>query len=255
MGRIIGIISGKGGVGKTTIALNLGASLSHHFRKNVTVVDCNLTASHLAMHLGMYHCPSTINNVLRDLSDMSKSIYPHISGMSIVPASIQMEDLVGVDISRLGDILKGLKEKNDIVILDASPGFGREAMGAIKASDELLFVTTPHLPSVMDVVRFHQIKDQVDAKPIGIVSNMVGLDKYEISKDEIEYFAEMPVISYVRYDKNVRKSLSNKVPFSVEYPKSNASREVIRLASHIAGTPLAQKKSSSDAIRSVFRRF
>ena len=50
MGRKIGVFSGKGGVGKTTLALNLGTVLSNNFRRDTTIVDCNLTASHLGLH-------------------------------------------------------------------------------------------------------------------------------------------------------------------------------------------------------------
>ena len=51
MARIIGIVSGKGGVGKTTLGINLGAALAHHLKKNVTIVDCNVTTSHLGLYL------------------------------------------------------------------------------------------------------------------------------------------------------------------------------------------------------------
>ena len=65
MVRIINICSGKGGVGKTVVTLNLGVSLQK-FGKKVAVIDCNLTTAHLGLSLGIYSFPTTFNNFLRN---------------------------------------------------------------------------------------------------------------------------------------------------------------------------------------------
>ncbi|MEM7819636.1 MAG: cell division ATPase MinD [Candidatus Aenigmatarchaeota archaeon] len=253
MSRIISVISGKGGVGKTTFALNLGAALSQHFKKSVTVVDCNLTASHLGLHLGMYYCPTTINKVLRKEISVVDSIHPHFSGLKVIPASISVHELKGVDISKLKDVVRDISEKNDLVILDASPGLGREAMSAIKASDELIYITTPHIPSIMDIIRCHEIAEEVNAKPLGVVVNMVGKDKYEMRKHEIEYFTGLPVISVIPYDKNVSKSLHNKVPITISHPKSPASKEIIKFASNLIGIEYKHERNIIEFIKSIFK--
>ena len=64
MTRIIGVVSGKGGVGKTTLVANLGAALASLYKKDVIVVDCNVTTSHLGLYLGMYYYPISLNKVL-----------------------------------------------------------------------------------------------------------------------------------------------------------------------------------------------
>lgn len=62
--RVIGIVSGKGGVGKTTLVANLGLSLVK-FGKSVTAVDCNVTTSHLGFNFGLHYYPKTLNNILK----------------------------------------------------------------------------------------------------------------------------------------------------------------------------------------------
>ncbi|MFN6992432.1 MAG: AAA family ATPase, partial [Fervidobacterium sp.] len=81
MTRVIGVLSGKGGVGKTTIVANLSAALTFKFNKKVTVIDCNLTTSHLGMHFGIFHYPKTFNDFLKGSSPIADVIFPHGTGV------------------------------------------------------------------------------------------------------------------------------------------------------------------------------
>jgi septum site-determining protein MinD len=233
--RIIGVISGKGGTGKTTVSLNLGAVLAKHYKKNVTLVDCNVTTSHLNLYLGMYYCPVTLNKVLRGENSIEESLHNHFSGMKIIPASLSLSDLEGIDITELRDSLKGIFDKNDIIILDGSPGLGREAMATIKASDELLYITNPYIPFIMDVIRCQEVVNDLGIKQLGIVLNMVHGKKHEMTKNEVEELTKLPVISTVPFDTNVNKSLALKMPVTLYKPGTAASKEFFRLASSLIG--------------------
>ena len=235
MVRIIGIVSGKGGVGKTTVSLNIGAVLAKHHKKNVTLVDCNMTTSHLSLYLGMYYCPVTLNKVLRGENSIEESIHNHFSGMKIIPASLSLSDLEGIDITEIRDSLKNIFDKNDIIILDGSPGLGREAMATIKASDELLYVTNPYIPFIMDVIRCQEIVNDLNVKQLGIVLNMVHGKGHEMTKHEIEELTKLKVISTIPFDTNVHKSLALKMPVTLYKPNSAASKEFFRLASNLIG--------------------
>jgi cell division ATPase MinD len=235
MARVISIISGKGGVGKTTLGLNLGASLAKHFKKNVTLVDCNVTTSHIGLYLGMYYCPITLNKVLRGEYKIEDAINEHYSGMKVIPASLSLTDLEGVDITELRNKLKGLLNDNDIVLLDGSPGLGREGIASMRASDEILYVTNPYIPFVMDIVRCQEIAKEIGVKPLGIAVNMVNNKKYEMSKSEIEELTKLPVIASIPHDKNVHRSLTLKMPVVLFKPYSAASKEMLKLSSKLAG--------------------
>jgi len=228
-------VSGKGGVGKTTIGLNVGVVLAKHFKKNVTLVDCNVTTSHVGLYLGMYYCPITLNKVLRGEFNIKDAVNEHYSGMKVVLASLSLSDLEGVDITELRNRIRGLFNKNDIILLDGSPGLGREGVAAMKAGDEILYVTNPFIPSVLDVVRCQEVANEIGVKPLGVVVNMVNRNRYEMTKDEIEELTKMPVISAIPFDKNVHRSLTLKMPVVMLNPHSAASRELHILASKLIG--------------------
>lgn len=237
MVRIIGIVSGKGGVGKTTVGLNVGASLAHHFKKNVTIVDCNVTTSHLGLYLGMYYCPITLNKVLRGEYTAEEAIQQHHSGLKIIPASLSLSDLEGIDVTEIRESIKSLFDKNDIIFLDGSPGLGREAIATLRASDEILYVTNPYIPFAMDIVRNQEIVNEIGVKPLGIVLNMVHGKKHEMNNKEIEELTRLPVIAKIPFDMNVHKSLALKTPIVTYKPYTAASKELIKLASNLIGEP------------------
>jgi septum site-determining protein MinD len=237
LARVISIVSGKGGVGKTTVTANLGAALAQQFKKNVTVVDCNVTTSHLGLYLGIYYSPATLNKVLRGEVTVEEAIYQHFSGMKIIPASLSLSELEGVDVTQIRDSIKPIFDKNDVVLLDSSPGLGRESIAALRASDEVIYVTTPFVPSVLDIVRCQEVVKELGVKPIGIVLNMVGRERYEMTKTEIEQLTRLPVIATIPYDKNVKKSLTTKMPVVNMNPNTAASKEFFKLAARLVGMP------------------
>lgn len=233
--RVIGVISGKGGVGKTTIASNIAAILSKEFKKDVVLIDCNLTTSHLSLSLGMYYCPVTINHVLRKEKHILESIYDHPSGMKIIPASLQLEELEGIDISELGKAIEQLKGKTDFIILDAAPGLGREAYAALRASEEIIFVTNPNMPATADVIKSRDAIKNIEKRSLGVVLNMFNDHSYELSKKEVEVLTDLPVIALIPTDKNVAKSLNETMPVFLHKPRSRSSKEMIKLVEHITG--------------------
>lgn len=254
MTRITGVVSGKGGVGKTTLVANLGAILANRFRKRVIAVDCNVSTSHLGLYLGMYYYPVSLNQVLGGEASIEEAIYNYsVPGMQIIPASLSMDELRGVDVSMLKRAIKGLFGKADIVLLDAAPGLGREAMAAIRASDELLFVTTPFVPPIVDIIKCSQAAKETGARPLGVVLNMTGEGRHELTPGEVEQLVELPVIANVPRDKTVLRSLSARVPVMDINPRSPATRELMKLAAFIMGEDYKEPGRLS-RIGGLFRR-
>jgi septum site-determining protein MinD len=239
--RIIGIVSGKGGVGKTSLVANLSVALVK-FNKSVTVVDCNITTSHLAMYFGIYFTSTTLNDVLRNDVSVEQAIYRHFTGVKIIPSSLKLSDIEGVDLSKLNTVINKLP-KSDFILLDIAPGFGNEALSAISVARELIIVATPDILSVMDAVRCKDFAEEHGIKILGLVLSKVKNKKYELSIDEIKKLTRLPLLATIPYDKAVEESLTAKMPVVVYKPKSKASREYLKLASDLLGIEFKERKS------------
>lgn len=234
MSRIISIISGKGGVGKTTLSANIGVLLAAEEQKTV-VIDCNITTSHLGIHFGVPPERTTINDVLKGKKDVQDAIFYHKSGVKVIPASLSKDDLEGVDLIYMRPITKQLSDTYDFILLDAPPGFERNAHSALMASKEALVVTTADLPSVVDVIRCTEILSEIGVEPIGLVINMRGRGRKEMRVGEIEDLTGMKIIQEIPFDKNMQKALSARIPITIHNKRSASSRAMIQLTDKIIG--------------------
>jgi len=92
MQKVIVITSGKGGVGKTITAINLGAAMNY-FGKDVLIVDGNLTTPNIGIHLNSPEVPITLNHVLSKKAEIFEAVYEHGSGIKIIPSSLSIKEL------------------------------------------------------------------------------------------------------------------------------------------------------------------
>ena len=94
-GKVYVVISGKGGVGKTTSAINLGISVNE-LGKEVIIVDANMTTPNVGLHLGSPIVPITLNHVMSNKARVEEAIYEHESGTKIMPASLSIGELKNI---------------------------------------------------------------------------------------------------------------------------------------------------------------
>lgn len=231
MTRTIGIISGKGGVGKTTVAINLACGLGL-LNKKVSLVDLNFTTSHLAMEFGI--APTkTLNDFLKNEASPEEAIYSCFN-IRLIPASLSLSDLTGLEPlnikPKLDEILNGF----EIAILDSAPGFGREALASIQLSDEIIFVTNPNLTSVADIIKCKSLALKLGVKPLGIVVNKYRKKSFELSPNEISRIAELPLLAVIKENENFLKSEAKGMPFL--FYKRNEAEEFMKIACLITGT-------------------
>ena len=225
--RTIGVVSAKGGVGKTVTTLNLSAALME-MGQSVIAVDADVKMSGLALQLGMYHFPLTLEDVLNNNASLLEAMYIHSSGLRIIPASLYLED---VKISKLKSVLNHPELDNNIVMIDTPPGLEKNSITAMKSCQEILVVTTPELPSVADIMKTIRIANESGIKVLGIIINMYRKSREQITAGEIEFACKTPVIGVVPFDKKLHKSIFKSIPHVLMNPYSPASIEFIKIAS------------------------
>ncbi|TAL46854.1 septum site-determining protein MinD [archaeon] len=232
MPRVIGVLSGKGGVGKTTLVSNLGYALTQ-LGHNVTLIDGNVTTPHLGMHLGMHMAPKTIHHVLKGETSLKSATYDHPLGFKVIPGSLSVNDLIGLDIGELANITK--KVNTDFVLVDSAPALGREAASALAAVSEVVLIANPDLPSIADALKTAKVAEASGKKVLGVVLNRMTRKRHEVGRNDVHALIQYPVIAEIPEDENVAASIASKTPLLDMDPSSPASQEFFRLACKLTG--------------------
>jgi len=247
MKRIIGVLSGKGGVGKTTTCVNLGLAL-HKLGEDVIVVDGDLKNPNFGLHLGVFEYNTTLHDVIEREISLLEALHIHETGLRFIPAHISLQYL-SVEPSNLKEVFA---EMNSNVFVDFPPGLDKIAIAFLEACDEALFVTRPHLPDLTDVLKAIEVAREIGVNIKGIVLNHVMGKGYEISKNEIEAISGTSVLHEIPWDENVLKSLAKKIPLVEMNPYSPAAIAFFELASKISGREY--KRPSFLRLRRLLKR-
>jgi len=205
MARIIVVTSGKGGVGKTTTAINLGASLNM-LNKEVIIVDTNLNTPNVGLHLGAPIVPVTLNHVLKGKASVEDAIYEHSSGTKIMPSSLSIKELTKFNTKKIPEIAKKLATLCDYVIIDSAAGFGEEVIATLEAADEIIIVTNPEMPSVTDALKAVKVARKMNKEIKGIIVTRYANAKYEMPLSSIKSMLEAQIIGVVPEDKAVKEA-------------------------------------------------
>lgn len=229
MGEIITFVSMKGGVGKTTLALETAANLVHKFKKKVLLVDGNFSAPNIGLYLNVIS-DYTLHNCLEDVP-LHNSIYESY-GIDIVPASFNYERKV--DITKLKKILQAYKKRYDFIIVDSSPNI-EEMRPAIAASDKVFIVTSPDNVTLKTSLKAIDIAKEERVPAVGIIVNKIRSPKHEYNLAQIENISEIPVLAKIKDSKKIVTSLYDKKPISLEFPNNCISKEICRFASCLCG--------------------
>ncbi len=232
MKKIIVITSGKGGVGKTTTAINLAAAINH-FGKDVLIVDGNLTTPNIGVYLNSPEVPITLNHVLSGKAKVIESVYEHKSGMKVLPSSLSVKELNKLKIENLKLIKEELRNISDYVIVDSSAGLGKETLGVLEIADEVIIVTNPELPAITDALKAIKILEKMKKKILGAIVTRVRRDNIEMQPDNVKELLEIPILGMIPEDISIKKSLNSKDAVVHSHPKSDAARAYKEIAAKL----------------------
>ena len=239
MARTIVITSGKGGVGKTNTAINLGIALNL-LKKDVLIVDANLTTPNVGLYLGAPLVPVSLNHVLAGKATVDDVIYEHESGTKVIPSSISVKDIYNIKYEKLSSVIKKLKKIADYIIIDSAAGLGEDSLAAIESADEVIIVTNPEMPAVTDALKTLKVSQSLGKKITGVILARYTGAKIEMSVDGIRDLLEIPLIGVVPEDKRVKESHFMKNAVVLTHPRSKAAREYKKIAARICGKEVPQ---------------
>jgi septum site-determining protein MinD len=245
-GKVYAVISGKGGVGKTTSAINIGSSINS-FGKEVIIVDANLTTPNIGLHLGSPIVPVTLNHVLNNKAKPEEAIYEHESGTKILPSSLSIGELKNINHEKLSDVAKKLKKIAEFIFLDASAGLGEEAKSAIKASDEIIIITNPDISAVTDALKTIKVAEEMNKKVLGVIITRHEGEKWEMDIPTIRDMLETQILGIIPEDDAVKESQRLKNPVIYTHPKSKSAVAYKKAAKRILGPEFLRQEQAREA--------
>ncbi|MEK6856005.1 MAG: MinD/ParA family protein [Nanoarchaeota archaeon] len=232
MSKSIGIISIKGGVGKTTIASALAVDLVNNYGKKVLLVDANFSAPNIGEHMDILNPASTVREVLAGQVSINSSV-EHRYGVDVISGTFK--DYGDINILKLKDRIERIKNAYDYIVIDSSPNLNDEMLSTILASDALFVVSTPDTPTLNCSVKAAQLAKQ-RGKPIaGVIVNKIRDPKFELSLQDIEKNTGIPVVAMIKDDKAHGRALFTRIPMPLYKSRSRCSKEIKSLSASITG--------------------
>lgn len=238
-GKLIAITSGKGGVGKSNVALNLSVELAREGLRTA-VMDADLGVANLHLLAGLT-TDRTLTHVISGECAIDEIIARMPGGPDIVPGSSGIFEMANLPAHRRQTLLAGLRKlesRYDVILIDTAAGVGGSVLDFLVSSDFVLVVTTPETTAIADA--YALIKLTFQRSPycrIGVVANRVRSAREgaatlgRISDCTRRFLARSLLeLGHIWEDSHVRRAVDERVPFSVGYPQSRASAAVRRLA-------------------------
>jgi septum site-determining protein MinD len=253
MNRIIVITSGKGGVGKTTTAINLGAAINF-FGEDVLLIDGNLSTPNIGVCLNSPEVPISLNHVLSNKAEAHEAVYEHESGMKIMLSSLSINELKKIKPDKIKEFKRDFKRISNYVIIDSSAGLGNEATSAIDLADELIIVTNPEIPAITDALKTIKLAKQMNKEVRGVIVTRVRKDDIEMSPENVRDMLEVPILGMVPEDEHVRKALNKKNAIIHVYPKSKSARAYKEIAAQLLDVNYDSRKDSPTIWERLFKR-
>ncbi len=258
--RVIAVTSGKGGVGKTNLAVNLGIALSQKGNRTL-LVDADLGLANVDVLTGLipkYH----LGHVISGVKAMNEIVLTGPAGLRIIAGGSGDYRLANLNERNLEICLQhinDIEKITDIMIVDTGAGISRSVLKFVLAAEEVVVVTTPEPTAITDAYGVIKvIASSTQHTSILLIVNMVKNDK---EGEEVvrklttvsEKFLGITVkcLGFVPHDQVVSKAVKEQQPFTIIHPRSQAAHGVQKIAEKLVDQEAESKK---EGIGSFFNK-
>jgi pilus assembly protein CpaE len=253
---VIAVAGATGGVGTTSLAVNLGCALAANEANSVVLLDLDLCLGDADVFLDTipeYTLSDVAQNIGRlDLTLLKRSLTKHDTGLYLLPRPVQLEDSRTITSDEMTRVIGLLKASFTHVIVDISKSFSLLDMHVLEQADEVLLVTQLDLPCLRNVVRlvasFKQTGN-LDQK-VKIVVNRVGYDTGQISLRKAKETIGREIFWQIPNDYRVMVEVRNNgVPLVQQAPKAAITQSIGQLAGALSGAVDASSGEAGSKLR------
>jgi pilus assembly protein CpaE len=241
-GRVITLFSPKGGVGRTTLAVNLAVAVASEMGRSVALVDASLQFGDVGVLLNLNPKNKSIVDVLGDVGNgdvdlVDGALVSHSSGIKVLlaPPSPEMAELVTVD--HIRRVVNRLRETHDLVIVDSWPFFQDNTLALLDMSDQILGVLTLEITNIRNIRLFLEVAEQLGyhGDKLKLVLNRAD-SAYGIRVVDVENSIGRKIDHTVVSDgRTVVYALNRGVPFVWSNKQAQVSQDVLAIARALSG--------------------
>ncbi|HUG94161.1 MAG TPA: response regulator, partial [Planctomycetaceae bacterium] len=244
----------SGGIGCTSLAINLACILARHERNSVAILDLDLALGDADVWLDIipdYTIQDVAENITRlDYSLLKRSLTKHECGAFLLPRPVHMEDTSSITPDELRRVVALLKATFTHLVIDVTKSYAALDLAAMEMSDHVLLVTQLDLSSLRNVVRLMQYFDQRDglADKVKVIVNRLGLEDSQISLSKAVETVGRDIYWQIPNDyATMVESRNNGVPLTMQAPRAKLTRAIEQLAQSLdaesasAGEPEEKK--------------
>jgi flagellar biosynthesis protein FlhG len=259
--RVLAVTSGKGGVGKTNLAVNLALSL-RLFDVNVLLLDADMGLGNVDVLLGLDVRPN-LRDVVLGGRPLEHIVVDGPRGLKILPGSSGVEGMVRLSDEELNAFLQGVEaycSQMDFVVVDTSPGISPAVINCLLAADETLLVTNAEPTSLTDayaVLKVMSRWQEGNSAPVSVIMNQTGsreeaLRSFDRLRKTAKRFLDIDVryLGSVAWDETVSEATKRQVAFLTHYSGSACSRDVRKIAARL----VSESRAGSTDMGRFFRR-
>ncbi|MCB9078713.1 MAG: response regulator [Anaerolineaceae bacterium] len=238
-GKIVSVFSSKGGVGCSTIAVNLAIALQQNAAIKVAVVDTSLQFGDIGVLLNLY-ASRTIADLASNADELDDELIsdvfiPHSSGVKALLAPPRPEVADTVTPTLVTDVLQRLRRMFDVIIVDTGSVLDDVVLNVLDLSDKIIVVTTPEIPSIKDAKLFFEVTEALEYERDRIMFVLNKTDKrINIRAEDIEANIKYPIRGQLPLDERaVTTSVNQGVPYILGDKNGMLTKAVIQLGTHL----------------------
>ena len=249
--RIITIAGATGGVGCTSIAVNIGCNLAARPENTVALVDLDLALGDADVFLDTipdYSLVDVTENVARlDYHLLRKSLTKHSSGLYLLPRPVQLQDLELITPDSLRKVCGLLRASFSHIVMDVSKSYSQVDLTAMELSNEIVLIVQLDLPCLRNMVRLLMSLQQMDniRDKVKVVVNRVGLESGQISLKKARETIGREVFFQIPNDYRTMVEMRNNGQSLIEQaPKAAITLAVQQLTDLLAGAQVISNEDS-----------
>lgn len=239
--HVIAVAGASGGVGCTSLAVNVGCILARNEENSVVVIDLDFALGDSDVWLDIipdYTIQDVAENITRlDYSLLKRSLTRHDCGLFLLPRPVQLDDNVKITADQLRRVVALLKTTFTHLVIDTSKSFGPLDMAAMETAESVLLVTQLDLPCLRNVVRLMQYFEHVEGltEKIKIVVNRVGLEDTQISLNKALETIGREIAWQIPNDfATMVEARNNGIPLMMQSPKAKLTRALEQIAQQLS---------------------